>query len=207
MLRAGATALIGLGVTLASTFASSLGLSLAQQRFGFFAGILITLIGCGAFLLSIKRAHRKFPIKAYKTHPLAPPVQHTALSTALTKALRDDLYAGRQLLAPLSVPEYAMSSNDGSHLRIGNTERDIRDWTQGVRGRIEVETPELLAVFDHGVDLPAPIMMIGLSLDQFVNRSQLVRFLEAKLRNLERIIAAQPELSGSVGVSNSLPSA
>jgi hypothetical protein len=203
MLRAGATALVGLGVTLASTFASSLGLSLAQQRFALFAGILMMLVGAVGFLLSFdrvrayiprpKRVRQRVVIKQRDTVPVSRSVaQPSAFPTgqtipvALVKALQDDLHAGRELLAPISVPEYAM--NDGLDLRTGRTEKDVYAWAQQVRGRIETEQPELLAAFDQGADLPAQIVMIGL--EQSVERSRLVRFLEAKLQNLERIIAS-----------------
>lgn len=91
-------------------------------------------------------------------------------STALVKALRDDLHAGRELLAPIS---------------------DVYTWARGVRSRIEAEQPELLASFDQGADLAAQIVMIGL--EQSVSRTQIIRFLEAKLQNLEQLIAQAGE--------------
>lgn len=45
-----ATAALGLGVTLASTFASSLGLSVHQQRIGFAVGIVLIAIGAAFYL-------------------------------------------------------------------------------------------------------------------------------------------------------------
>ncbi len=56
MLRAISTAIVGLGVTLASTFAPSLGLSVHQQRIGFAVGVVLILVaGVG---LWIDRKHR-----------------------------------------------------------------------------------------------------------------------------------------------------
>lgn len=49
MLRAVGTGLLGAGVTLASTFAASLGLSLQQQRIGFAIGVVLILIGVALF--------------------------------------------------------------------------------------------------------------------------------------------------------------
>jgi hypothetical protein len=43
MRRAASTGVAGLGLTFASTFASSLGLSLTQERIGFCAGVLLAL--------------------------------------------------------------------------------------------------------------------------------------------------------------------
>lgn len=43
--RAVGTAFVGLGVTIASTFASSWGLSIHQQRIAFAAGVLLMIVG------------------------------------------------------------------------------------------------------------------------------------------------------------------
>jgi hypothetical protein len=45
-----ATAALGLGVTLASTFAGLLGLSVHQQRIGFVVGIVLIIIGATFYL-------------------------------------------------------------------------------------------------------------------------------------------------------------
>lgn len=54
MLRAISTVCTGLGVTLASTFAASLGLSVHQERIGFAVGIALILVGCILFVRSWK---------------------------------------------------------------------------------------------------------------------------------------------------------
>ncbi|MGH3427768.1 MAG: hypothetical protein ACREP9_05480, partial [Candidatus Dormibacteraceae bacterium] len=58
VLPALATALAGLGLTIASTFAPSLGLSLHQQRIGFAFGVLLIFIG-GLLLLLHRRRNAK----------------------------------------------------------------------------------------------------------------------------------------------------
>lgn len=58
MLRVAAAALSGIGVTTASTFAGSLGLSLTQQRIGFVIGVVLIMIAGGLLLLHLRRAKR-----------------------------------------------------------------------------------------------------------------------------------------------------
>lgn len=50
MHRAAAAGIAGCGLTIASTFASSLGLSMHEQRVGFVIGIVLMLMGGGAYL-------------------------------------------------------------------------------------------------------------------------------------------------------------
>jgi hypothetical protein len=141
-------------------------------------------LGCAYFVLSHER------IRAYvSSAKIKQGAEARSLSTTLLGELQDDLRTGRQLLASISVPEYAMDHLNGSYLRIGWMERDIRAWAHQVRSRIETAAPELLAAFDQGADLPAGIVMIGL--EQSVSRTQMFTFLEAKLHNLEQIIASQ----------------
>lgn len=55
MLRAASTAIVGVGVTLASTFAPSLGLSVHQQRVGFAIGVILIVAGAVTFAMSKRR--------------------------------------------------------------------------------------------------------------------------------------------------------
>jgi hypothetical protein len=66
MLRGISTALAGLGVTFASTFTSSLGLSVHQERIAFAAGIALTLVGIGLFLWDWHR--KRAPAKTASHH-------------------------------------------------------------------------------------------------------------------------------------------
>jgi hypothetical protein len=68
VLRAGATAFIGLGVTLASTFISALHLSEHQQQVGFALGVALILLGAMLFVRSVKTSSRppSLPDRLYK---------------------------------------------------------------------------------------------------------------------------------------------
>ena len=64
MLRAVATAAIGLGMTLASTFAGSLGLSVHEERWLFAVGVFMLVVGVAWLVYDLTvgyRAHRDAP--------------------------------------------------------------------------------------------------------------------------------------------------
>jgi hypothetical protein len=67
MAKAIASGLVGLGLTLASTFASSLGLTVDQQRAGFVVGIVLMFAGLVSAAISRRSKGERDPVAAPRT--------------------------------------------------------------------------------------------------------------------------------------------
>ena len=55
------TGLVGIGLTIASTFASSLGLSLRQEQICFAIGVFLALVGAVLFVINLRTQKKKSP--------------------------------------------------------------------------------------------------------------------------------------------------
>jgi hypothetical protein len=129
MVKSLATGLVGLGVTVASTFAPSLGLSLTQQRIGFVFGI--ALIALGAILFYLDR-------------------EWSNLGDQLKLLIQD----GIRLVAELSAPPQPEVSNGIWSLEFGEAPQEWWDKAEDFFNRskrlLDGQHPALLPNFEDG---------------------------------------------------------
>lgn len=102
MLRSLGTGSVGLGVTVASTFAPALGLSLTQQRIGFACGVALIILGAIFFYLDRKRSN---------------------LGDQLNSQMRD----GQALLAELTAPAKPEGGPGNWSLEFGDAPQEWHD--------------------------------------------------------------------------------
>jgi hypothetical protein len=82
-----------------------------------------------------------------------------------------------------------MDAGTAFQFSMGKTEQQIRAWAKQTREQLARGHERERAIFDRGPDLPAPSIIAAAGIGQTVGREALVAFLQAKLKNLERVIA------------------
>jgi hypothetical protein len=141
MLRAAGTAITGLGVTIVSTFAGSLGLSVHQQRWVFGLGVALMVLGAGLLVHGWRRPRKP------TSEPIAQSPAGLPVPDPVWQALAVVMHDGGRLLS-----EYDRAESLNGWLDRANR------WAWEGRDEIEALTdPTEAALFAQaGSDQPSP---------------------------------------------------